>query len=98
MQEKKLSFLTFILVLSFIAIIVLSFFIVKLYNNYNSLKTELDNKKNSSIISNSQKSGNELSNNSTTNEKNSSFSTTDIKNTLSNYLDIVLLQILVLKF
>ena len=90
MQEKKLSFLTFILVLSFIAIIVLSFFIVKLYNNYNSLKTELDNKKNSSIISNSQKSGNELSNNSTTKEKNSSFSTTDIKNTLSNYLDIVL--------
>ena len=90
MQEKKLNFSTFILILSFIAIIVLSFFIVKLYNNYNSLKTELDNKKNSSIISNSQKSGNELSNNSTTNEKTSSFSTTDIKNTLSNYLDIVL--------
>ena len=54
MQEKKLSFLTFILVLSFIAIIVLSFFIVKLYNNYNSLKTELDNKKNSSLILKSQ--------------------------------------------
>ena len=58
MQEKKIKFSTFILVLSFIVIIVLAFFIVKLYNNYNSLKTELDNIKNSSIISNSQKSGN----------------------------------------
>ena len=36
MQEKKLNFSTFILVLSFIVIIVLAFFIVKLYNNYNS--------------------------------------------------------------